>query len=103
MATKNDKAKSAVVEKIKSAFGDDYLGELGGKYYVRAKVDAEMTQVALSLSVPKTQIEVASTVPIRDGGFDFSGTATAPKQEAKPAMSADEQATLAELMARLGL
>lgn len=108
MANKNDRAKSAVVDKLRAAFGEDYLGELGGKYYVRTKVDAEQIQVALALTVPKTQIEVgktASSIPMRDGGFDFSGaTAVAPAPEApKSIMSADEQATIAELMARLGL
>lgn len=105
MATKNDKAKSKVVEQLKAAFGEDYLGELGGKHYVRTRVDAEEIQVAFSLTVPKTQIEASSPagIPIRDGGFDFSDCPFDIEPPKKQEFTPQEDATLAELMARLGL
>lgn len=103
MATKNDRAKGKAVEKLQTAFGEDYLGELGGKYYVRTRVDAEEIQVAFSLSVPKTQIEVVSAIPMRDGGFDFSDCPFDIEPPEKQEITPKEDATLAELMARLGL
>lgn len=106
MATKNDKAKSKVIEQLKSAFGDNYLGELDKKSYVQVSVDGELIQVALALSIPKNQLEASTPtgIPIRNGGFDFSNDCPFDVEPPKKAeFTPQEDATLAELMARLGL
>ena len=100
-------AKDNVVKILKQAFGADWIGEYSKKYYVWTKENGERIQIAISLTCPKVQIEVADT-PVA-GDFDFEDNApanlVAPASfDSAPAQITDEERTrINELMAKLGL
>ena len=101
---KGQEAKNLVIEKIKEAFGDDFIGEYGGKYYLWSREEGQRKQVCVSLTCPKNNVgEVDMTSAFGDG-IDFTAApAVAPPPQAKAEITPEEQANIAELMARLGL
>lgn len=94
-------AKKKVIEKIKEAFGDDFIGEANNKYYVYATEAGEKLQIAISLTCPKTPVAI-ERVPSFDGGFDFSAPPVV-KPEPVTEITEQEKQNIADLMARLGL
>lgn len=98
-------AKDKVTQKIKQAFGEDFVGEQDKKLYVWANDGGERVQIAISLTCPKTFIESNG-----GGDFDFSddaepanaavstGTAFTPAEITK-----EETETLQELLKKFGL
>lgn len=97
---KGDAAKSAVVDTIAKAFGEDFVGYIDKKIYVWSKENGQKVQVALSLTCPKTAV-VGGTVSAQAGSADeeFSNLPTAVKTE----ISQEEQDNIANLLAQLGL
>ena len=53
MAVKGAVAKQVIIEKIKQAFGADFIGVSDGKVYVTASDGAENVQIAIGLTCPK--------------------------------------------------
>ena len=105
---KNDMAKSLVVEKLKQAFGSDFLGEADKKYYVMSKEDGAPVQVAITLTCPKAPVDfnVAADAPIvsiSDGMMDFSITAANSQPKPQVEVSQDEQENIRKMLERLGL
>ena len=102
---KGNIAKSKVTEKIKEAFGADYIGEYDKKIYVWAEDGGEKVQIALSLTCPKVNVSVAAAPPT--GDFNFEDDAPTPIVAAsafQPAdITEDERATVRQLMKDLGL
>lgn len=104
---KGANAKLAVINKLAEAFGNDYIGEYDKKQYVWANDGGERVQIAISLTCPKTPIEIANVVD--DGGdWDFSdskpkASAVAVTNAAPAEITEQEQQNIADLMARLGL
>jgi len=95
-------AKKLVIDKIKEAFGADYIGESANKHYVWSKEGGEKIQVAISLTCPKNPIGEVS-VSTSDG-FDFSAEPVLAQTKFEPAEITDqEKDNLKELMERLGL
>jgi hypothetical protein len=100
-------AKDTVIKKIAAAFGEDYIGEYDKKQYVWANDGGERVQIAISLTCPKTPIEIATNL-VEDGGdWDFSDepkTNVIAVSNAAPAeITEQEKQNIADLMARLGL
>lgn len=62
-------AKQAVINKIQTAFGADFIGEYDKKIYVWAQENGERVQIAISLTCPKVPVEV-SAAPVT-GDFNF--------------------------------
>lgn len=52
MAAKGSEAKLLVQEKIKEAFGQDFIGINSGKVYVWVNDGGEKVQIAISLTHP---------------------------------------------------
>ena len=104
MAAKGSVAKAKVAEKLKTLFGNDYVGESGGKHYVYENDGGERVQIAISLTCPKNPLgEITGGVVFGDG-IDFAATpiaatVTAPSAE----ITQEEKDNIAEIMARLGL
>lgn len=108
MAKGND-AKKIVTERIKSAFGEDFIDVVDGKIYVTAKENGENLQIAISLTCPKNPVAAGGT-PATTGGLDFgggldfeamSGGDPIPSKQAE--ISQSEKDNIAELMRKLGL
>lgn len=97
--------KQAVVNKIKSAFGKDYIGEFDKKYYVWAIENGERIQIAISLTCPKVPVELAANVSMGDFNFEDENfntvVAAAPYQPAE--ITDEERARVEDLMKSLGL
>ena len=99
-------AKQAVIQKMSEAFGKDFIGEYDKKIYVWAQENGERIQIALSLTCPKTMIDVGDAkteVEAPVGDFDWSMDIPAPTPKAPVEISQEEKDTVAELMAKLGL
>ena len=93
-------AKSNVVDKIKSVFGNDYIGEVGGKYYVWSAENGEKIQIAIALTCPKTPVDIKST--IQSGPAEFGGAGPGfPKPAAT--ISQQELKNISDLMTAVGL
>lgn len=100
MAVKGATAKVAVIERIKQAFGEDFVGVSDGKVYVLADDGAEKVQIAIGMTCPK--------VPYSPGGeVDFSKVntkATGSIDAYEPAkMDERELANVRALIAEFGL
>ena len=104
MAARGNVAKDAVLAKIQQAFGPDWIGCYDKKAYVWGAENGEKIQVAISLTCPKTPVEVVPTLV--NGGLDFEnmGSAIVAPEVFTPAEITDEEReTVADLMKRLGL
>lgn len=73
MAVRGTQAKAAVTQIMANAFGEDWIGEYNGKYYVWAKDGAQRVQIAIALTCPKTLVGTVDSVA-QGGDFDWSGT-----------------------------
>lgn len=67
-------AKNAVIEKIKEAFGSDYVATVDGKIYVWQKENGEKLQIAISLTCPKVMVEAeGAATTVTPANLDFGG------------------------------
>lgn len=101
---KGNNAKIEVINKIKSAFGTDFIGEIDKKVYVWADDGGERVQIALSMTCPKTPIEIVDTTKLSYNtgrNFEESDIVVVPAPAAE--ISDAERDNVRELMARLGL
>lgn len=101
-------AKEAVVRKLASAFGNNFIGEFDKKVYVWENDGGEMVQIAISLTCPKNPIQVDTSVSTDSGDWDFSdtpkiNTAVAVANAAPAEITEEEKDNIANLMAKLGL
>ena len=95
---RGSQAKQEVVEILQQAFGKDWIGEQGGKFYVWANENGEKLQIAIALTCPKTFVEAA--IPASNK-LDFS---SATPVSAPPAeITEEEKKRLEDLMKKLGL
>lgn len=99
-------AKVEVTKKIAQAFGADYIGEYDKKLYVWANENGERVQIAINMTCPKVQIDVADMGYADEpgGDWDFSDPAPVSAAPAKAAeITQEETQRIADLMERLGL
>ena len=95
MAAKGAIAKDNIVEKLKNTFGNDFIGVYDKKVYLWADDGGEKVQIAISMTCPKNYIgEVTAAAPSKE---EVSLT-----QEAF-SVTPQEEKTIEELMAKLGL
>lgn len=104
MAVKGTIAKDKVTKIIADAFGDNYIGEFDKKLYVWADDGSGKIQVSIALTCPKVYRGVEETTS-PEMSFDDDDTPAAETASGyKPAdITKEEQDTLADLMAKLGL
>jgi hypothetical protein len=97
--------KQNVINKIKEAFGTDFIGEYDKKIYVYTQENGERIQIALSLTSPKVQVEIANTPVIGDFNFeDDAPSAVVAAGGFQPAdITPEERARVNDLMEKLGL
>ena len=101
MAKGND-AKNWVTEKIKEAVGENFIVEQDKKIYVWAPEGGEKIQVAISLTCPKTPLEVGAPKPAVLN-FEDTGITTSIQTPAPAEITEKEKVAVQELLARLGL
>lgn len=104
---KGSVAKEAVIKKIASAFGENYIGEFDRKQYVWANDGGEQVQIAISLTCPKVPIEVDKNISTSSGDWDFTddspNTTVAVSNVAPAEITEEEKENLVKLMEKLGL
>lgn len=96
MAARGSIAKQEVIQKLKDAFGDNFIGEYEKKVYLWANDGGEQVQIALTLTCPKMQVETA-TVPTPERGQ------RAEIAQDNVEVTPEEIQNLEDLMARLNL
>lgn len=98
-------AKQQVINKLKTAFGADFIGEYDKKIYVWAQENGERIQIALSLTCPKVPVQIADAPLTGDFNFEDDAPATvvaaAPFQPAE--ITDEERARVNDMMVKLGL
>ncbi len=97
--------KQNVINKIKAAFGADFIGEYDKKIYVWTQENGERIQIAMSLTCPKVQVAVSETPTTGDFNFeDDAPNAVVAAGAYQPADITDEErARVNDLMQKLGL
>ena len=104
MAAKGTVAKTQVTDKIKEAFGADFITVEGSKVYVWAEDSpGEKVQIALTLTCPKNLVNAAGGQVTGDSGMiDFEAMSATGKLT-PPQITVDEEQNIKDLMAKLGL
>ena len=107
--SKGQIAKSKIAEKLKEAFGSNFLGEMNGKYYIEEDDGGEKVQVAINMTCPKVLFEkeladTETSMPRPTSAFGV-GSASHLAAQTQPAaeISAKEKENIRTLMERLGL
>ena len=97
--------KQNVINKIKAAFGADYIGEYDKKIYVWTQENGERIQIALSLTCPKVQVAVADAPATGDFNFEDDAPSIVVAAGAyQPAeITDDERERVNDLIRKLGL
>lgn len=100
-------AKIEVVNKLQSAFGENFIGEIEKKYYVWANDGGEMVQIAITLTCPKTNVDTGSAAPVvaqtARGGLDFDHMVKPVVAHPVAEISEAEQMTINDMLKRLNL
>ena len=97
-------AKEKVAEKIKAAFGTDYIGVFDKKIYLWADDGGERVQIALTATCPKVMIETVNTKDLNyNVGRDFTADDTVPVAPENVEISDEERENVRKLMQRMGL
>ena len=103
MATKGTIAKQNVQEKIKAAFGADYVGEVDKKIIVFADDGGERVQIAISMTCPKTMVGIAENSLSYNNGIDFTNENVVIPPSQSTEISEAEKENVRKLMERIGL
>ena len=97
-------AKENVKNAIKNALGANFIGEYDSKLYTWADDGGNRIQVSIALTCPKVYRGVEETVSTEMNFDDDESAAAGGPSGFKPAdITQEEQDTLADLMAKLGL
>ena len=97
-------AKTVVEEKIKQAFGDDYIAVVDKKIYVWADDGGEQVQIAIAMTCPKNPIGPEVGVDVSESGRDWEESAASPvTSTARSEVTEEEKQKIADMMAKFGL
>ena len=97
--------KQNVINKIKQAFGADFIGEYDKKIYVWTTENGERIQIALSLTCPKVPVAISDNPTTGDFNFeDDAPNVVVAAGACQPAeITKEERERVNDLMKRLGL
>ena len=105
MAARGTIAKTKVITKIADAFGDSWIGEVGGKYYVWSEENGQKVQICIALTCPKTEVTGGNTAISAAPGDEMSDFASLVGKTRGPApeITSEEDKKAAELLERLNM
>jgi hypothetical protein len=92
-------AKTVVEEKIKAAFGSDFVGISDKKLYVQADDGGEKVQIAISLTCPKIPLNSN----LEANAMDMSNVPTTGTTFQPAEITNEETENIKRMMAELGL
>jgi len=96
MAIKGTLAKENVINKIKEAFGDDYIGIVDKKVYLWGNENGEKIQICVAFTCPKQPIAVVPSDSALEVDAPLATTKTIET-------SKEEEDTINNFMKQLGL
>ena len=94
---KGTEAKANLINRFRTAVGDDFICEKDKKFYFWSSENGERIQVAVSMTVPKVLVECTAS----GGDLDFSDDDDTKHETVE--MKEDEKAILDRLIKELGL
>lgn len=97
---KGNVAKEQVTNTIINAFGDKFIGISDKKIYVWAEENGEQLQIAISMTMPKTQIVAGDIVAAPIG---TTGTTSAPAAPTPVDISPEDKEAVEMLKKKLGV
>ena len=97
--------KQNVINKMKQAFGADFIGEYDKKIYVWTTENGEQIQIALSLTCPKVPVAISDNPTTGDFNFedDAPNVVVAAGAYQPAEITKEERERVNDLMKRLGL
>ena len=97
--------KQNVINKIKQAFGADFIGEYDKKIYIWTTENGERIQIALSLTCPKVPVAISGNPTTGDFNFedDAPNVVVAAGAYQPAEITKEERERVNDLMKRLGL
>ena len=95
--------KDNVIQKMRMAFGNDFIGIHDKKVYVWADDGGERVQIAISMTCPKTNVDIGDSHNWADTKEEDSACPTPAAATVKSELTAEERKTINDLMARLNL
>ena len=97
--------KQNVINKIKQAFGADFIGEYDKKIYVWTTENGERIQIALSLTCPKVPVAISDNPTTGDFNFedDAPNVVIAAGAYQPAEITKEERERVNDLMRKLGL
>ena len=97
--------KQNVINKVKQAFGADFIGEYDKKIYVWTTENGERIQIALSLTCPKVPVAISDNPTTGDFNFedDAPNVVVAAGAYQPAEITKEERERVNDLMKRLGL
>ena len=97
--------KQNVINKIKQAFGADFIGEYDKKIQVWTTENGERIQIALSLTCPKVPVAISDNPTTGDFNFedDAPNVVVAAGAYQPAEITKEERERVNDLMKRLGL
>ena len=97
--------KQNVINKIKQAFGADFIGEYDKKIYVYTQENGERIQIALSLTCPKVPVAISDNPTTGDFNFedDAPNIVVAAGAYQPAEITKEERERVNDLMRKLGL
>lgn len=92
---KGAEAKEKIINVLKDAFKDSFIGVVDKKIYVWSEENGEQVQVAISLTCPKT--------PIECGNADSGGSIPSSQVEHVTELSSEDKQAVERLKSMLGI
>ena len=101
---KGAEAKINVANRIKEAFGSDWVGEYDKKWYVWGYENGEKIQICISMTCPKTPVGISVQNFDEDSSdWDFEESTLKPQKYEPAQITEEETKNIQEMMKRLGL
>ena len=100
MAKKGDTARAIVYDKIKEAFGENFVDIVDKKIYVTANEQGEDIQFAITVTMPKTPV---NKVPKENNEINFETSTSTSALKPKVEISDKEKEDIRKLMEELNL
>lgn len=96
---KGNQAKEQITKTIIEALGDNFITIQDKKIYTWADENGERVQIAISMTMPKSQI----SAPEQSNDWREESSNAAPKSKTPIDISAEDRAAIEKLKKRLGI
>lgn len=105
MAARGTIAKTKLITKVADALGNNWIGEVGGKYYAWSEENGQKVQVCIALTCPKTEVTGGNGIASAAPGEEMSDFADLIGKTRGPApeITSEEDKKAAELLEKLNM